>query len=548
MKDNIKNTYLAADFGGGSGRIIAGSLLHGKLELEEVHRFSNRQVKLGNHVYWDFPALFEDMKTGLKLAAQKGYTVKGIGIDTWGVDFGLIDKNGNLLSNPICYRDARTDGMPAKVFKVLDEQQHYTTTGIQVMAINTLFQLYSMKQNRDPQLEIAHQLLFMPDLFSYFLTGIANNEYCIASTSELLDAKRRNWSQETIRALELPEHLFGEIIQPGTIRGTLKEDIARETGLGAVDVIAVGSHDTASAVAAVPATKTPIAFLSSGTWSLLGVEVNEPILTEEARKAEFTNEGGVGGRIRFLQNITGLWILQRLMSEWKARGEEQHYDTIIPQAAEVETDTIIPVDAPEFMNPENMETALMNMAAEPELYEAVDAKIMEFYLKANELFYEATKGKLDAVLIGNDMGSQRGLMISPEMVRRFVIPGAKKLIKQAHSYGLKVIYHSCGSIFEIIPDLIEAGVDAVHPIQALAVGMEPQHLKDNFGDKVSFCGGVDTQDLLVNGSTDDVKAKVMELRDIFPTGLIISPSHEAIMPDVPPENIRALFDAATELR
>ena len=139
MKDNIKNTYLAADFGGGSGRIIAGSLLHGKLELEEVHRFSNRQVKLGNHVYWDFPALFEDMKTGLKLAAQKGYAVKGIGIDTWGVDFGLIDKNGNLLSNPICYRDARTDGMPAKVFKVLDEQQHYTTTGIQVMAINTLF-------------------------------------------------------------------------------------------------------------------------------------------------------------------------------------------------------------------------------------------------------------------------------------------------------------------------------------------------------------------------------------------------------------------------
>ncbi len=258
--------------------------------------------------------------------------------------------------------------MPAEVFKVLDEQQHYTTTGIQVMAINTLFQLYSMKQNRDPQLEIAHQLLFMPDLFSYFLTGIANNEYCIASTSELLDAKRRNWSQETIRALELPEHLFGEIIQPGTIRGTLKEDIARETGLGAVDVIAVGSHDTASAVAAVPATKTPIAFLSSGTWSLLGVEVNEPILTEEARKAEFTNEGGVDGKIRFLQNITGLWILQRLMSEWKACGEEQDYDIIIPQAAEVETDTIIPVDAPEFMNPENMETALMNYCRDHSLH------------------------------------------------------------------------------------------------------------------------------------------------------------------------------------
>ena len=360
MKDTNKNIYLAADFGGGSGRVIAGFLLHGKLELEEIHRFSNRQVKLGNHVYWDFPALFEDMKTGLKLAAQKGYTVKGIGIDTWGVDFGLIDKNGNLLGNPICYRDARTDGMPAEVFKILDEQKHYAATGIQVMAINTLFQLYSMKRNRDPQLEVARQLLFMPDLFSYYLTGTANNEYCIASTSELLDAKRRDWSQDTIHALELPEHLFGEIIQPGTIRGTLKEDIARETGLGAVDVIAVGSHDTASAVAAVPATEAPIAFLSSGTWSLLGVETDEPILTEEARKAEFTNEGGVGGRIRFLQNITGLWILQRLMSEWKARGEEQSYDAIIPQTAEVEINTIIPVDDPEFMNPENMETALLN--------------------------------------------------------------------------------------------------------------------------------------------------------------------------------------------
>lgn len=360
MKDTIKHTYLAADFGGGSGRIIVGFLLNGRLELEEIYRFSNRQVKLGNHIYWDFPALFEDMKTGLKLAAQKGYAVKGIGIDTWGVDFGLIDKHGNLLGNPACYRDARTEGMPAEVFKCMDEHRHYAETGIQVMPINTLFQLYSMKQNQDAQLEVARQLLFMPDLFSYFLTGVANNEYCIASTSELLNAKSRNWSFDTIHSLGLPEHLFGKIILPGTIRGTLKEDIARETGLGAVDVIAVGSHDTASAVAAVPAAESPIAFLSSGTWSLLGVEVDEPILTEEARKAQFTNEGGVDGKIRFLQNITGLWILQRLMSEWKACGEEQDYDIIIPQAAEAEIDTIIPVDDTIFMNPENMKNALIH--------------------------------------------------------------------------------------------------------------------------------------------------------------------------------------------
>lgn len=194
-----------------------------------------------------------------------------------------------------------------------------------------------------------------------------------------------------------------------------------------------------------------------------------------------------------------------------------------------------------------METALMNMIANPEIYEAVDNKIVDFYLKANEIFYEATKGKLQAVLMGNDMGSQRGLMLSPEMVRRFIIPGCKKLVEQAHSYGVKVIYHSCGSIVDVIPDLIETGVDIIHPIQALAVGMDPENLKSKFGNKISFCGGVDTQDLLVHGSQEDVKNKVKELRTIFPTGLIISPSHEAIMSDVPPENVNALFEEATQL-
>ena len=190
-----------------------------------------------------------------------------------------------------------------------------------------------------------------------------------------------------------------------------------------------------------------------------------------------------------------------------------------------------------------METALMNMIAAPELYEAVNKKVLEFYLKANRIFYEATKGKLHAVLIGNDMGSQRGLMISPELVRRFVIPGCRRLAEQAHSYGLKVIYHSCGAISDIIPDLIDAGVDIIHPIQALAAGMEPQGLKEKFGDRVSFCGGVDTQELLVHGTPEDVRKKVEELKRLFPTGLILSPSHEAILPDVPPENIGALFDA-----
>lgn len=353
----MKNVYLAADFGGGSGRVIAGWIEDGCLVMDEVHRFGNRQARLGDHVFWDFPALFEDMKAGLKAAASKGYKVRSIGVDTWGVDFGLIDSDGQLLGNPVSYRDGRTAGLADDVFRSIDAKEHYGITGIQVMEINTLFQLYSMKGSA--QLNAAKQLLFMPDLFSYFLTGVANNEYTIASTSELLDARKRDWSWETIRALGLPEHIFGKIVMPGCVRGKLRGDVAEETGLGDVDVVAVGSHDTASAVVAVPASgDAPVAFLSSGTWSLLGVELPEPILSEEARIAEFTNEGGVGGKIRFLQNITGLWILQRLMAEWKERGEEVAYDEIVPDAAESCFSSIIPVADAAFMNPHSMEKAI----------------------------------------------------------------------------------------------------------------------------------------------------------------------------------------------
>lgn len=360
----MKKVYLAADFGGGSGRIIAGWLSDGQLQMEEVHRFGNRQIKLGDHLYWDFPALFDDMKTGLKKSALKGYKVESIGVDTWGVDFGLIDRDGQLIGNPVCYRDTRTAGIPEKVFEILEPSEHYAKTGIQVMEINTLSQLFSMKGSA--QLESAEHLLFMPDLFSYFLTGQLGNEYCIASTSELLDAKSRDWSWDTIRKLGFPEHIFGQILMPGTVRGKLRSDIAEETGLGDVNVVAVGSHDTASAVAAVPATEGEghIAFLSSGTWSLLGFELSEPILSEDARKAEFTNEGGVGGRIRFLQNITGLWILQRLMTEWKDAGEEQEFSTLLPAAAKEDIRTTIPVDDARFMNPSSMEMAITEYCIE----------------------------------------------------------------------------------------------------------------------------------------------------------------------------------------
>lgn len=353
----MKETYLAIDFGGGSGRVIAGYTSEGVLQLETIYRFQNRQVRMGGHIYWDFLSLFEDMKKGIRMAVDKGYHIKSIGIDTWGVDFGLIDKHGNLVGNPVCYRDNRTDGMPERVFSLVDQSTHYSVAGTQVMAINTLFQLYAMKQEESPLLEIADKLLFMPDLFSYFLTGVANNEYSIASTSELMDIQACQWNYPLIRQLGLPEHLFGTIVMPGESRGFLKPEVKEELGLSYdVEVIAVASHDTASAVYAVPATGSDkvTAFLSSGTWSLLGVVADAPILTEEARMNGFTNEGGAEGKICFLQNITGLWILQRLMGEWAATGQCTDYDVLIPAAEKAQFTSIVDVDDVMFASPVNM--------------------------------------------------------------------------------------------------------------------------------------------------------------------------------------------------
>lgn len=359
-------TYLAIDFGGGSGRVMAGSICRGVLKLEEVYRFPNRQVRLGNHVYWDFLSLFGEMKNGLRHAVVKGYSIKSIGIDTWGVDFGLIDKAGNLLGNPVCYRDSRTDGLPEELFDAASLPAHYAETGIQVMAINTLFQLYSMKKSGDVLLEAADKLLFMPDLFSYYLTGVANNEYCIASTSELLDARTRSWNRALIEKLGLPQSLFGELVMPGTVRGKVKREICEELGMSEeVDVIAVGSHDTASAVFAVPAAgNSRRAYLSSGTWSLLGVELSEPVLSEEARNAGFTNEGGVGGKIRFLQNITGLWMLQRLIGQWKEQGKETDYEFLVTAAEQADIPSILDVDDKAFQNPMDMEAAIAGYCRE----------------------------------------------------------------------------------------------------------------------------------------------------------------------------------------
>ncbi len=362
-----KKVYLAADFGGGSGRVMAGFLDETAcFHLDEVYRFANVPVHEDGHLCWDFWTLFDELKQGLRRAAERyGNSICSLAVDTWGVDYGIIDASGKLVSLPVCYRDERTKGMQERFFQKVSRSEHYALTGIQQIDINTLFQLISCNELRETNNKPLH-ILFTPDLFNYFLTGIACNEYTIASTSELLDARKGEWSVETLKQAGLPREIFGEIVHPGTVLGTLRSEIIAETGLPAeVKVVAVGSHDTQSAVLAAPLTEGS-AFLSSGTWSLLGIELKQPILTEEARLSGFSNEGGVGHTICFLQNIPGLYPLQRLMKEWEERGEAETYDHLLDEASRVSLDetAIFDVADPRFTNPESMEAELIAVLRE----------------------------------------------------------------------------------------------------------------------------------------------------------------------------------------
>ena len=355
--------YLTLDLGAGSGRAIVGTIRGGRIQLEEIHRFNNTPVKLGDTIYWDFLSLFNNIKQGIYLAQKKGYKLQSIAVDTWGVDFGLIDKQGKLLSNPVTYRDVRTHGMLAKALELVPAEKLYKYTGIQQMEINSLFQLLSMEDNKDPFLEIAHKLLFTPDLINYFLTGKIFNEYTIASTSQLLNTETKQWETDLFDKLGLNIQIMADIIQPGNLLGPLLPPISEETETKNVKVYAVGSHDTASAVAAIPARGDDWAFLSSGTWSLLGIETDKPVLTQEALENEFTNEGGVNGKILFMRNCTGLWLLQNLMSEWEKKDTNtpNTYEYILSECTKApEFRSIVNTDDSIFSNPTSMAEAIQD--------------------------------------------------------------------------------------------------------------------------------------------------------------------------------------------
>ncbi len=345
----MSKRVLAFDFGASSGRAIIGEYDGETITLQEVHRFSNDPVIIGDTMYWDTLRLFFEMKQGMVKAKHAG-GFESIGIDTWGVDFGMIDKGGRLLENPIHYRDARTVGLIEESFKLIDREKFYGITGLQFMEFNTAFQLLSLVRERPEVFERTDKILLTPDLLGYFLTGEKHAEFSIASTTQLMDAYTGKWSKEVLDALGIPGRILPEIIPCGTKAGKVTDAIKEELGLeGDIDVIAVAGHDTQSAMVSVPTQEKDFIFMSCGTWSLFGTELDKPLINETSSRLDITNESGYGGRISFLKNIIGLWMIQESRRQWIREGREYSFGEMEKMAQEAEPlKCFVDTAAPEF--------------------------------------------------------------------------------------------------------------------------------------------------------------------------------------------------------
>jgi len=347
--------YLAFDLGASSGRAVLGMFDGEKVKLEEVHRFENGPVRVLDHLHWDVLGLFEEIKTGLAKCATRQNRLDGIGIDTWGVDFGLLSASGELLGMPYHYRDGRTRGMFEEAFRRVPREDIYAQTGIAFMELNTLYQLLALSMRSGELLRSAERLLFMPDLLNYWLTGVMQSEYSIASTSQLYDTVRGQWAEGLMGKLGLPVDIMPMVSNPGTIVANLLPGVANETGLAPTVVIAPACHDTGSAVAAVPAHGEGWAYISSGTWSLVGCEIPEPIRTPDALAENFTNEGGVSKTVRFLKNVAGLWLVQECQRTWESQGESISHEKLAQMAAASATGAcFVDPDDARFADPGDM--------------------------------------------------------------------------------------------------------------------------------------------------------------------------------------------------
>jgi len=354
-----KHSFLAFDLGATSGRSIAGYLDGDNLEMKELTRFPNNMITVRGHYHWDIFSLFEYLKAGLKAFRQsENADPDSIGIDTWGVDFGLLAADGSILGIPYAYRDSRTDGMMDEFFKLVPRKKVYDLTGIQFMQLNSLYQLFAMKKANSSLLNAATDLLFIPDLLNYLFTGVKKSEFTFATTSQMFNPKTRKWEKTLFDAMGVDIKLMQDIVLPGTVIGKVLPEIAQEAGAGQIPVVAVALHDTGSAIAAVPAEGTNWAYLSSGTWSLMGIETREALINEKTEALNFTNEGGVEGTYRFLKNITGMWLLEQCKKVWSVK-KDYSYPELVEMAKAVKPfQCFVDPDAPDFMNPGDMAEAI----------------------------------------------------------------------------------------------------------------------------------------------------------------------------------------------
>ncbi len=352
--------FVAADLGASSGRMMVGQWNGRNFQLDELHRFPNSGVQIAGSLYWDVLKIWAEIQNGLtNYRTRFASAPTAIGVDAWGVDFALMDKRGRLLGNPYHYRDSRTDGVPSLAFQHVDDREMFSRTGVQTMQINTLFQLYSMVRTADSQLDVARTLLMIPDLFHYFLCGVRVVEYTEATTTQM-HAFSYGWTRELLEKLEIPIRILPEIVQPGTLLDSVRPEVLRHTGIDAAfPVVATASHDTANAVAAIPNMNESSAFISSGTWSLMGAEVKNAVTSEEAFALKFTNEGGADGSILLVKNLTGLWILQECLRQWTSESNRYTWANITELASSARAfECVLDVEAADFRMPGNMLKAI----------------------------------------------------------------------------------------------------------------------------------------------------------------------------------------------
>ena len=356
---------LAFDLGAESGRAILGRYDGDRLRLADVHRFANRPVRAPDGLHWDAERLFQEIERGLAICHQQYGRPASVGIDTWGIDFALLGEDGQLLGHPFHYRDRRTEGMMEEAFKRVPRRDIFERTGVQFMPMNTLYQLLSMVLAESPLLGRAATFLTMPDLFNFWLTGRAVCEFTNATTTQFYDPRALAWAKPLLGRLGIPTHFLPDVVMPGTVLGPLLPSVASKTGIAPVPVVAPACHDTGSAVAAVPADSDDFAYISSGTWSLVGVEVPEPLITDASLANNFTNEGGVGGRFRFLRNVQGLWLLQECRRAWAERGDDFSYDELAGMAeAAPPFGPLIDPDATAFLRPPDMPSAIRSFCTD----------------------------------------------------------------------------------------------------------------------------------------------------------------------------------------